>query len=188
MSYIKKILVVIAILGLVFCGVKVYDIVQIFSGSNTGFNNEKAYVYIPTETDANILKDELFPLLKDEVSFKVVAKKLGYTKAKAGKYTIKKDMSNLEIVRTLQAKSDLIKVVIPNTNDADVIAKQVSNQIEANEDDLLVFMNDSLYMSEKKIKFETLYKSGTYQIPWNTSAEEFRSIIFKSYEKRKKAQ
>lgn len=179
MSYIKKILIAVALLGLVFCGVKVYGIVQMFSGPNTAFNNEEAYIYIPSETDVYTLKNEVFPLLKDEENFRIVAKKLGYgDEIKAGKYTIKKGMSNLEIVRILQEKSDLISVVIPDTNEIDVIAKQVSNQIEANENDLIVFMNDSLFLSEKKLKFQSIYKSGTYKMPWDTSAEEFRDRMY----------
>ena len=105
MSYIKKILIVVAILGLVICGIFAYNITQSFSGSNTAFNNAEAYVYIPTKTDANTLKTELFPLLKDEEAFVKIAERLGYTQMKAGKYPIKKGMSNLEIVRTLQGKS-----------------------------------------------------------------------------------
>lgn len=186
MSYIKKILIVVALLGLVFCGIKVYGIVQSFSGSNTAFNNEEAYIYIPSKTDANTLKNELLPLIKDEESFKQVAKRLGYDQVKAGKYTIKKGMSNLDIVRTLQAKSDLVAVVIPSTNELDVISKQVSSQIEASESNLNVFINDSIFMSEKELKSEILYKPGTYQMPWNTSAEEFRDIVYKAYEKSKK--
>ncbi len=174
-------------LGLVFCGIKVYDIIQVFSGSNTAFNNEEAYVYIPSKVDSYTLQNELFPLLKDEESFRIVAEKLGYgTQVIAGKFTIKKDMSNLEIVRTLQAKSDVITVVIPDTNEIDVIAKQVSTQIEANESDLIVFLNDSLFLSEKKLKFQEIYKSGTYQMPWNTSAEEFRNRVYNISQKQTK--
>lgn len=179
MSYIKKILIGIASLGLIICAIFAYNITQTFSGSNTAFNNAEAYVYIPSKTDANTLKNELFPLLKDEEAFIKIAERLGYEKMKAGKYTIKKDMSNVDIVRTLQAESDFVSVVIPETNEIDVIAKQVSNQIEATESDLIVFMNDSLFLIEKNLKFRALYKPGTYQMPWNTSAEEFRDRLYK---------
>ncbi|WP_298427866.1 endolytic transglycosylase MltG [uncultured Kordia sp.] len=183
MSYIKKILVVIAVLGLVFCGIKVYGITQTFSGPNTVFNNEEAYIYIPSKKDEHILKDELFPLLKDEESFKQVASRLGYNQLKAGKYTIKKEMSNLDIVRTLQAKSDVINVVIPNTNEIDVIAKQISNQIEATEMELITVLDDTLFLIDKKLKFPALYKPGAYKMPWNTSATNFRDRMYKNISK-----
>jgi UPF0755 protein len=184
MSYIKKILVVIALLGLVFGGVKVYDIMQIFTGSNTAFNNEEAYVYIPTEIDSDILKDELFPLLKDEETFKIVATKLGY-QAKAGKYTLKKEMSNVEMIRALQSESDLVTVIIPDSNEIDLLAQQISNQIEASEIELLTVLVDTVFLIEKELMFPALYKPGNYKMSWNTSAEEFRTYVYKTYTKRK---
>lgn len=186
MSYIQKILIVVALLGLVFCGIFTYNITQSFSGSNTVFDNAEAYVYIPTKADANTLETELFPLLKDAEAFVKIAKRLGYTKMKAGKYTIKKGMSNLEIVRTLQAKSDLIDVVISDNKDVSMLAKQISNHIEADENNLVVFMNDSIFMNENRVTLETLYKPGTYKMPWNTSAKVFREQMYEFYQNRNK--
>lgn len=191
MSYIKKILIVVALLGLVFCGVKVYGIVQTFSDSNTAFNNDEAYIYIPSKTDANTLKEELFPLINDEESFKQVASRLGYDQIKAGKYTIKKGMSNLDIVRILKGKSDIVKVELPSTKEIipiKIIARDVATHIEATETELYNVIVDTIYPISKGYKLTELqhiYDANTYRIPWNTSAEEFRDIVYKSYEKRK---
>ena len=60
--YIKKILVIIAVAGLLFCGYKVYDIMGVFSAPNTAFNNQEAYIYIPSNADYNYNTD-LFIIL-----------------------------------------------------------------------------------------------------------------------------
>ncbi|WP_420573092.1 endolytic transglycosylase MltG [Kordia sp.] len=192
MSYIKKILMVVALLGLVFCGIKVYGIVQSFSGSNTAFNNEEAYIYIPSKTDRNTLKNELFPLIKDVESFKQVASRLGYNQMKAGKYTIKKGMSNLDIVRTLKAESDIVKVELPSRKEIlsiKTIARNIATHIEATENELYNVIVDTVYPVSKGYELTELpyiYGENTYAIPWNTSAEEFRAIVYKAYEKSKK--
>ncbi len=187
MSYIKKILIVVALLGLVFCGVKVYGIVQSFSGPNTAFNNEEAYIYISSKTDANTLKNELFPLIKDEESFKQVAKRLGYDQVKAGKYTIKKGMSNLDIVRVLKGKSDLISVVIPENKTHRELAKIISNQIEATESDVYKIFTETINMEDIKVynmSFESFLIPGTYKMPWSTSAIAFRDFMIKNNQKQ----
>ncbi|EDP96188.1 endolytic transglycosylase MltG [Kordia algicida OT-1] len=186
MSYVKKILIGILILGVLVGFYLMYNITQTIFKPITAFNNEEAYIYIPSDADFLYVRKEIKPLLSEEKPFVTLAKKKGYIKrVKGGKYTIKKDMNSNEIVKTLMGRSDDVAVFIPKNNTIETIAKQVSNQIEASEADLKMVLLDTVFLQKKQLSFSALYVSGTYRMPWNTSAEEFRTIIFDRYQKQK---
>jgi len=193
MSYIKKILTAILIIGVLIGFYIIYNITQTIFKPITAFNNEEAYIFIPSNADFNDVQQELKPLLIDSEAFTTLAKKKGYiAQVKGGKYTIRKGMNSNDIIKTLQGKSDLVKVTLsvsPELNRINEIAEQVSTQIEASEVDLQTVLTDTLYLKEEGYQLSDLqdiYDATTLTIPWNTSAEEFRTIVFESYKKRKK--
>ncbi|HSP11210.1 MAG TPA: hypothetical protein VLO29_01685, partial [Salegentibacter sp.] len=76
--YIKKILLAVAILGLIaLAGFSYYIYNSIFS-SNTEFSEKQAVVYIPTGADYQTVIDSINPLVKNIESFDAVARKKGY--------------------------------------------------------------------------------------------------------------
>lgn len=98
--YLRKIVLAIALIGLVVSGVVVYKIYNAIFAPNTAFANEQAFIYIPTGASFNVVEKELEPLLKDLNSFVAVAKRKGYvSNIKAGKYALKHGMSNNDIVK-----------------------------------------------------------------------------------------
>lgn len=193
MSYIKKILIAILIIGVLIGFYIMYSITQTIFKPITAFNNEEAYIFIPSNADFLFVLNEMDPLVNDTEAFKTLATKTGYTtQVKGGKYTIRKGMNSNDIIKVLQGKSDFVKVTLPASHEFKLIkeiAKDISRQIEASETALQEVLMDSIYPKQKGYKLEDLqyiYDAHTYTIPWNTSAEEFRTIVFKTYEKRKK--
>ena len=89
--YIKKILLMIVVLGLIVGGVFAYKVYDTIFSPNTVFNNEEAIVFIPTAANINDVKDLLTPLLNNPASFVQVAERKGYANnVKGGKYAIQK--------------------------------------------------------------------------------------------------
>lgn len=190
--YIRKILIGILILGIFGGCYFIYNITQKIFKPNTAFNNEEAYIYIPSKADFEYVKEELASLLTDMDAFSTLAKKLGYTKRiKGGKYIIRKGMNSNDIVKTLLGKSEMIKVELPSrerVTQIKKIAETISTQIEATETELYTVLVDTIYPTSKGYKLTELqyiYDANTYFVPWNTSAEELRTIVFDRYQKKK---
>ncbi|MBC8756113.1 endolytic transglycosylase MltG [Kordia sp. YSTF-M3] len=187
----KKILIAILIIGVVIGFYIMYSITQTIFKPITAFNNEEAYIYIPSDADFLFVLKEIDPLVTDTEAFKTLAAKTGYT-VKGGKYTIRNGMNSNDIIKVLQGKGEMVTVKLPTFMEHKKfkdIVKLVSDQIEASESDLREKLSDTLYMKKQgynPMLVPSIYLGHTYTIPWNTSAEEFRTIVFKTYEKRKK--
>jgi UPF0755 protein len=182
--YIRKILVGILIAGIIVGCFMMYNISQTIFKPITAFNNQEAYINIPSKADFEDVKNEITPLLTDVSAFETLAKKLGYKKRiKGGRYVIRKGMNSNEIVKTLLGNGINVKVIIPKNTTIETIAQQVSNQIEATQNELIEILQDSMYLNEKKLSFAKLYAPGSYAMPWNTSATEFRIRMYEIYQK-----
>ena len=93
----KKVLLGILVLILLAGGYIAYKVI----GPNTGDFSADAYLYIPTGSDYNQVKEilEREKFVKDMRSFDFVAKRAKYpNRIKPGKYKISKGMSNLALV------------------------------------------------------------------------------------------
>ncbi len=190
--YIRKIFIGILMLGILGGFYFMYSISQTIFKPITAFNNEEAYIYLPSDADFNDVKKEISPLLNDLVAFSTLAKKLGYEKrVKGGKYTIRKGMNSNDIVKILLGRSEMIKIEIPPVDEQLLTletAIMIATQIEATETEMYTILTDSVYPISKGYRLSDLpqmYGGNTYFIPWNTSAEAFRDTIYHRFEKRK---
>ena len=71
--YIKKILIIIVLLGAVGMGAFAWYVYNTAFSGNTAFNNKEAHVYIPTNATINDVVAELGPLLRDTETFVTIA-------------------------------------------------------------------------------------------------------------------
>ena len=161
--YIRSIIVGILIIGILIGGYFMYNITQTIFKPITAFNNEVAYINLPSDAKFNDVIVELEPLVNDIESFKTLAKKVGYIdRVKGGKYVIQKGMNSNDIIKVLIANSTWVDVIVPENTTTEELAQNISNQIEATEDELYEILKDSVIVTP-----------GTYKMPWNTSAKEF---------------
>tara|TARA_R110002033_G_scaffold77919_4_gene129475 strand:- start:13785 stop:14027 length:243 start_codon:yes stop_codon:yes gene_type:complete len=72
--YLKKILFVIVLLGLVVALYLAYFVYTAMFKPNTAFNNDSAYIYVPTNANYDEVREQLIPLLKDIKKFDALAK------------------------------------------------------------------------------------------------------------------
>ena len=185
--YLKKILLAVVLIGLVAMGGFAYYVYSNIFHSNTAFNNEEAHIYIATGARFSDVLDELRPLLDNTSSFEAVANRKGYTSnVKAGHFIIKKGMNNNEIINTIRSANVPIMVKFNNQERLEDLAGHISRQIEADSLPLLQAMRDEVFLEDVGLTENNalaLYLPNTYEMYWNTSAEEFRDRMKKEYER-----
>ena len=78
--YFKKILLAVALIGLVIAAYFAYYVYSAMLEPNTAFSNKEAYIYISSDATYNNVREDLVPLLKDISTFDALAarKKICY--------------------------------------------------------------------------------------------------------------
>ena len=180
--YIKRILLLIVALGLVFMASFSFYVYKVMFKSNTLFEEDSVFIYIKTGTTYDELLFDMKSYLKNIDDFDVLAKRKKYF-VKPGKYIIKKDMNNNDIVNSIRSNNITVNVIFNNIKNLNDLAGKVSNQIEA---DSLSFLNsfDSEFFSNKGFNKEnilSMYIPNSYNFFWNTSAERFNERMFEEY-------
>lgn len=183
--YIKKILLTIALLGIVAVGIFSYVIYNTIFSPNTQFESEEASVYVASDTNYKELLKQIQPLVKDINDFDQVAKRKGYaTNLKSGRFILKQGMNNNEIINTLRSKNEPVSVIFNNQERIEDLAGRVAQQIEADSISLLNSMKDEVFLKKNDFNLEnalSMYIPNQYELYWNTSAEAFRERMLKEY-------
>jgi UPF0755 protein len=183
--HFKKILLLVAIVGLVAVAGFSYYIYQTIFGPNTSFSEAEKEVFIKTNDTYRDVYYKLKPLLKNPDGFHKVANKKKYsTNVKPGRYILTKGMNNNELVNTLRSKNLPVQVSFNNQDFPSLLAGRIAEQIEADSLSLLKAITDSDFLKEKNLSEATqlnIYLPNTYEMYWNTSAEEFRERMWKEY-------
>lgn len=185
--YIRKIIIAVLLLGIIVGLVFVYRIYTAIFAPNTAFNNEEAYIYVSTGAPFGEVRDQLEPLLKNIGTFEKVAERKGYASApKAGKYVIKKGMSNNDIVNTLRSRNTPVKVSFNNQETLEKLAGRIAAQIEADSVSLVEAFRDKAFLDSIQFKEDEalgMYIPNSYEFFWNTSAMDFRERMLKEYDR-----
>ena len=183
--YIKKILLAIVFIGLVIAGYFAYYIYGVMMNSNTAFNNDTAYVFVPTNATYKDVRAQLKPLLKDINTFDALAKQKKYiTNIKAGRYAINKGMNNNDIINSIRSNNLPVKVSFNNQETLEKLARRISTQIEADSVSLIKAFTDTDFLAKNRFKNATalgMYLPNSYEFFWNTSATQFRERMLKEY-------
>lgn len=184
--YLKRILLIIALLGLLLGGLFAAMVYRTFFSPNTAFSNEQAYVFIPTGAGYEELKPQLAPLLADLDAFESVARRKRYlSNIRPGKYPIRKGMNNNEIVNSLRSRNTPVRVSFNNQETPALLAGRIAAQIEA--DSLALyesFMDPGFLGSHGWTPDQALlpYIPNSYELYWNTSADAFRDRMLREYQ------
>lgn len=183
--YLKKIILLIVLIGLVVGGIFAYTVYGSIFNPNTAFNNEEAILFIRSTDTFSDVKEALSPLLEDIESFADIADKKGYSpNVKGGKYIIKRGMNNNDMVNILRSNNIPVKVAFNNQERLADLAGRISAQIEPDSVTLLKAFNDAEFLSANEFNDDTklaMYIPNSYEFFWNTSAEKFRDRMLKEY-------
>jgi len=185
--YFKKILLAIVLIGLAIAGYFAYYVYTAMLVPNTNFNNDEAYIYISSTATYDDVRADLAPLLKDIKSFDALASRKKYvTNIKAGKFRIKKDMTNNDIINSIRSNNIPVRVSFNNQNSLEQLASRISSQIEADSTSLVNAFNDVDFQEKSGFNTATalgMYLPNSYEFFWNTSAERFRDKMLSEYNK-----
>lgn len=183
--YFKKILLAIALLGLAIAAFIAYYIYGAMFKPNTSFNNEQAYVYIPSGATYQEVREQLEPLLLDIDKFDALANRKQYTtNIKAGKYAIKKGMSNNDIINSIRSNNIPIRLSFNNQESLAKLAGRVAVQIEADSLSLLREMTSKAFLQKTGFSEKSalgMYIPNSYEFFWNTPAEQFCERMAREY-------
>ncbi len=169
------ILILLCVIG--FIGYKVF-------GPNTGKLKNGTYLYIHTNTDyKQLLKTlEEGEYINDMYIFDLIAQQVKLPQhIHAGKYQLRKGMSNYDIIRLLRSgKQTPVKLVINKLRTKKELINLLSSNLEADSLSLNQLFNDKVYLAQFGLDTNTLMCAifpDTYQFYWNTSADKsFRKI------------
>lgn len=183
--YIKKILWAISLIGLLVAAYFAYFVYSAMFAPNTAFNNQEAYIYIPTNAQYSDVREQLQPLLKVMSSFDALANQKKYTtNIKAGRYAIKKGMNNNDIINSIRSNNLPFNLSFNNQQTLEDLAGRVSMQIEADSVSLITAMRDPEFLKANNFSNATalgMYLPNSYEFFWNTSAEQFRDRMLTEY-------
>jgi UPF0755 protein len=183
--YIKKILWAIAIIGLVVAGIFGYYIYNAMLAPNTAFNNDEAFIFVPSNAKYAEVREQLEPLLIDIESFDALATQKKYTiNLRAGRFAITKGMSNNDIINSIRSKNIPLQIAFNNQEKLSKLAGRISFQIEPDSASLLKVMTDPEFLKSSGFTSKTalgMYIPNSYEFFWNTSAKGFRDRMFKEY-------
>jgi len=183
--YIKRILLAIALIGLILGGVFAYRVYTAIFSPNTSFSNEEAFVYIKSDATFAEVREALRPLLIDIGSFEQIAQRKGYiANIKGGKYAIKKGMNNNDIINTLRSTNIPVRVSFNNQETLESLAGRIAAQIEADSTSLLRAFADTTFLNAHGFDEHSklgMYIPNSYEFFWNTSAKGFRERMLKEY-------
>ena len=156
---------------------------QIFS-ANTKFEEKEVYVHVPTGADYSEVKKILEPYIKNFDNFELVASKRSYPEnVKSGRFLLKKDMNNIDLVRAMRSNVP-VKLAFNNQERLENFAGRVGSEIEADSLSLMKAFKDSTFLAENGFNEENVFAMfipNTYEVYWNTSAEKFRDKMIKEY-------
>ncbi|MBA4738621.1 MAG: endolytic transglycosylase MltG [Flavobacteriaceae bacterium] len=182
--YIKRIVILIVALGLIFMGSFSLYVYKVMFKSNTSFDEKSKDLYIKTGTSYNQLLNQIESYVLNVDDFDVLAKRKKYN-VKPGKYQIKNGMNNNEIINSLRSNNITVNVIYNNIVDLNDLAGKISSQIEA---DSISFLNSfkADFFTEKGFDEKnilSMYIPNSYNFFWNTSAEKFNQRMFEEYTK-----
>lgn len=185
--YFKKILLAISLIGLVIAAYFAYYVYSAMFVPNTAFNNDTAYIYVESDANYEDVRESLEPLLKNIKTFDALANRKKYTtNVRAGKYAIKRDMTNNDIINSIRSNSIPVTVSFNNQNSLELLAGRIEKQIEADSSTLITVFNEPDFLQKSGFNEATalgMYIPNSYEFFWNTSAEGFRDRMLAEYNK-----
>jgi UPF0755 protein len=185
--YIIYGIIVVFVIAAVKLG-KMYH--NIFSPNIKTPASKEFFLYIPTGSDyEDVIKMlEENKIIKDHQTFTWAAEKKKYrNNVHPGRYKIRQNMSNNELINILRAGlQEPVNLVINMARTSSELAKKVSGQIEPSEEDLLRLMNDEHFLNGYGFTKKTvigMFLPNTYEFWWNTNAEDFFERMNSEYNK-----
>lgn len=172
-------------------GVLLFLIVVVFGylkllKSNTVFQENEMYVYIPSGSSYEDAKKIISPFIQDFESFESFASLRGYTKkVKSGKFLLKKDMGNLKLLSALRSNIP-VTISFNNQERLENLVDRIDKKLEPTSSELMESFTNEKFLTENGFTKEdvfVMFLPNTYEFYWDTSADKFRDKMLEEYKK-----
>lgn len=186
----KKKLLLVLIIAFSVLGISMtFYFYQVFFSPNVLLESEQPVALrIPSNANYKYVANKLYEdqIISDAVSFGFVAKVLDYQElVKPGLYTIKPDMTNLELVRLLRSGDQTpVKITFNNVRTKEDLAEKITANLEIDSTQFLNIIQDSVYIRKFDFDEETImsmFIPNTYEVWWNTSPEALFDRMYREY-------
>lgn len=149
---------------------------------------EKTYFYIHTGADVQDVIDSLYHkgYIVNRNTFEWVLNQKNYANnIHPGKYLLKDDMSNNDLVNLLRSGEQVpVKVAFNNVRTLDEMADKVSHNLEFTKEELMNLLSSPEVYTKygfNESTFATMFLPNTYEFYWNTSATDFIDRMASEY-------
>jgi UPF0755 protein len=185
-ALILLVLLLVAII-LIFC----FNIIRkVYLPNIIVSNNANGYINIPTGSNFDAVEkllNQKHYLIKDE-SFEWLSKKKNYyNHIKPGRYKLKDQMNNNELIRLLRSgKQEPVKISFHDMRIIDQVAGIAGKHLEADSISILNYLKADTFLAPYGFDSKTaiaMFIPNTYEFLWNTNAEEFIKRMLKEYKK-----
>ncbi len=137
-------------------------------------------------TAEDVYKD-LEPHVKSVKSLQWVAEKMAYKQPKSGRYLLSKGMSNREIIQKLRiGDQDPVTITFNNQDNIRKLAGRLAEQLEPDSITLLNSFTNPDFLAANQLSDKTIlsrFIPNSYEVYWNTSADDIRDKMLKEYHK-----
>jgi UPF0755 protein len=101
---IKKIITLSAVAVISVLMIYGFILISKIFSANTSFEEKEVFVHVPTGASYSEVKNILKPYIKNFDNFEMVANKRSYPEnVKSGRFLLKKDMNNIDLVRAMRS-------------------------------------------------------------------------------------
>ena len=187
MSNKRKVIIGVCITAVLIGSVIGFNLYQKYIAPNTK-NNSKVYLYIPTKAIYQQVVDSITKedfLKTPESFFKLADERSLKTRFKPGKYPVTPGMNNRQILNMLLAgNQEPVTIAFQNIRLKENFVGMVAKKLECDSISLITLI-DSTAIANKygftKNNIYTLFIPNSYEMFWNTSAEQFVGKMHKEY-------
>jgi peptidoglycan lytic transglycosylase G len=180
-SFFLKVIIIIVLVAIAFAvgiGHKVYKMV--YRPNITLEGKKDTYFYIPTGSALSDVVNLLYEsgYVMNRNSFEWVAEKKNYkSHIHPGKYLLKNEMSNNDVINLLRSGSQVpVKITFNSIRTKEGLVGRVTQKLEADSAELYDLLTDTDYIADfgfNNATFISMFIPNTYEFYWNTSAGEF---------------
>ncbi len=188
LSITSKIFFSLALIIVIASGVIGFNYYRKYFSPNVTENQEYLYIRTGSNMDdvLNTIKEG--KIVKNISTFHRAALSMDYPKrVKPGRYKLEKGMSNRRLINMLKAgNQEPVKLRFQNLRLKNDFAKYIGEQLETDSVALLKLLDSSGYISKygfNKDNIYTMFIPNSYEMYWNTSAEEFFKRMNGEYQK-----
>lgn len=183
MNKIIKLTLLLALFLLLGLGVYVY---QAIMGNNIKEDLASKELYIASGTEMDELESMLTSqVVKNSTSFSLVANLMKFTKVKSGKYALKDEMSNKELISLLRAgRQSPVNVTFNNVRDYHQLVGKIAPFLESDSTQIDQYFGELINkQSIDEQLFLCDFIPNTYEMYWDTTPEQFVARMRKEQQK-----